>query len=98
METKDFNKTEDLILKFAEIKGIKESEARKDVKTLIQIMQDLILDVEHDGLDIYGFTRWEISEIPERERFNPKTLKKFISPKHFVVKPKVSTKLKKLVK
>lgn len=91
-------KKEDLVAKVAEKMGTPKTKAKETVETVIDAMVDLILDETHDGLDIFGFTKWVVSEVPERTARNPRTSEPIVVEAHNRVSAKISSNLKKAVR
>lgn len=99
----NFNKTTDLVEMVStklttEEKKCSKVKAKEVVDTVLESMKDLILDETHDGLDIYGFTKWEVTAVEERQGRNPQTGESIIIPSHNQLKTKASSVLKSAVR
>lgn len=51
---------------------------------------------ECGGINLVGFAKSEVVDVPKKERQNPKTGEKFIAPEHKAVKVKISKKFKNM--
>ena len=71
-------------------------ECKEITEAFIKTMQDAV--IEDGGVDFYGFMRIEKAVQPARERINPTTREKFVSPEKFVPKAKFSSRFKEAVK
>ena len=99
----NFNKTTDLVEMVAtklttEEKKCSKVKAKEVVDTVLESMKDLILDEAHDGLDIYGFTKWEVKEVEEKQARNPQTGEMITVPAHNVIKAKISASVKNAIR
>lgn len=100
----NFNKKIDLVelvaerMADAEGKKVSKKRAEEIVETVLASMKDLIIDEEHDGLDIYGFVRFVVSTVKEKETRNPRTGSSQITPEHRQVRAKFSSVLKEAVR
>ena len=99
----NFNKTTDLVEMVAtklttEEKKCSKVKAKEVVDTVLESMKDLILDETHDGLDIYGFTKWEVKEVEEKICRNPKDGSDVVVPAHNQIKAKISKSVKDAVR
>lgn len=89
------NKTE-MINAYAERYETSKVFAKEVVNNMIELMQDAVIN--DGGFDFYGFMKVEKAVQPARERVNPTTGIKFMSPEKFVPKAKFSSRFKEAVK
>lgn len=93
---KNFNKTEDLVLKVAELGNTTKTKAKESVDVVIDAIIELIKDETHDGLQIYGFETWEVKEKKAREYRNPQNGEPVLKNAENFVSSKLAKKIKKL--
>ena len=84
------------IAKYAEMHETSKAQAKIIVNNMIETMQSAV--IEDGGVDFYGFMKIEKFTQPARERLNPTTGEKFISPEKFIPKAKFSSRFKDAVK
>ncbi len=91
-------KKEDLVARVAEKMGTPKTKAKETVETVIDAVKELIVDETHDGVDVFGFAKFEVRQVPERIGRNPKTSETITIPAHDQLKCKLSSAMKNLVK
>lgn len=64
-------KKQDLINKYADIKGLTKKDAGEVIDTVFDLIKDAIIN--EGGLDIYGFGKFEVVQRAERKGRNPQT-------------------------
>ena len=93
-----FNTKKEMIEKVAEKRSISKVKAKEMVEDILEVVEELIMDETHDGLDIYGFGKIEIVEVPEKIGRNPKTGESITIPKHYKPKAKLSKRIKDMIR
>lgn len=94
----NFNTKKEMIELLAEKREISKVKAKEMVEDVLEVMEELIKDETHDGLDVYGMFRAEVTEVPEKERRNPSNGTTFMAKAHNAIKFKASSRLKNLIK
>ena len=94
----NFNTKKEMIKTLAAKKEISKVKAKEMIEDVIGVMEELVLDKTHDGLDIYGFMKIPVKEVPERKARNPQDGTEVIVPAHYSPKPKMSKRIKDLVR
>lgn len=85
--------TNEFINKYAEINEISKKQSKEEIERFISAFKELTFE---GGVDIRGFIKSEVVDVPAKKGRNPKTGKVIdIAPKK-VVKIKVSSKFKNL--
>lgn len=93
-----YNTKKEMIEKVAEKRNISKVKAKEIVEDVISVMEELIMDETHDGLDVYGLVRFEVKEVPERMARNPKTSETIKIDSHNKISAKISSRMKKAVR
>ncbi len=93
-----YNTKKEMIEKVAEKRNISKVKAKEIVEDVISVMEELIMDETHDGLDVYGLVRFEVKEVAEKTARNPQTSETVIVPAHNQIKAKISSKIKKAIR
>lgn len=93
-----YNTKKEMIETLAKKRGISKVKSKEMIEDVIGVMEELILDKTHDGLDIYGFMKIPVKEVPERKARNPRDGSEVIVPTHYSPKPKMSKRIKDLVR
>ena len=93
-----FNTKKEMIETLATKKGFSKAKAKEMIEDVLEVMEELIMDEAHDGLDIYGLVKFEVKEIPSRERRNPSTGEIFIAESCNQIKARMSSRIKKAIK
>lgn len=93
-----FNTKKEMIETLATKKGISKVKAKEMIEDVLGVMEDMIMDEMHDGLDVYGLARFEVKTVAEKTARNPKTGESIVVPKHNQIRAKVSSKIKKAVR
>ena len=93
-----FNTKKEMIEKVAEKRSISKVKAKEMVEDILEVVEELIMDETHDGLDIYGLVKFEVKEVAEKTARNPKTSETIIVPRHNQIKAKMSSKIKKAIR
>lgn len=94
----NFNTKKEMAEALARRKNISKVKAKEMVEDVVGVIEEMILDETHDGLDIYGMFRIEVKGVPETIRRNPKDGSTVVSPAHNRPVAKISSSLKKKVK
>lgn len=85
--------TNEFINKYAEINEISKKQSKEEIERFISVFKELTFE---GGVDIRGFIKSEVVNVPAKKGRNPKTGETIdIAPKK-VVKIKVSSKFKNL--
>lgn len=82
----------DFVDYFAEKNEITKSKAREIIDMFVDTYKSGT--IEKGGVNILGFMKSEIVDVPERETRNPKTGEKIVSPAKKVVKVKIAKKFR----
>lgn len=93
-----FNTKKEMIELLATKKEISKVKAKEMVEDVIGVMEELIMDEDHAGLDIYGLVKFEVKEVPERMARNPKTSETIKIDSHNKISAKISSRMKKAVR
>lgn len=93
-----FNTKKEMVETLATKKGISKVKAKEMVEDVLGVMEDMIMDETHDGLDVYGLVRFEVKEVPERMARNPRTSESIKIDSHNKISAKISSRLKKAVR
>lgn len=93
-----FNTKKEMIEALATKKGISKVKAKEMIEDVIGVIEDMIMDETHDGLDIYGIARFEVKEVAEKTARNPRDGSTVVVPRHNQIKAKMSSKIKKAVR
>lgn len=93
-----FNTKKEMIELLATKKEISKVKAKEMVEDVIGVMEELIMDEDHAGLDIYGLVRFEVKPVLEKTARNPQTGETIVVPAHNQIKAKMSQKIKKAVR
>lgn len=94
----NFNTKKEMVEALATKKNISKAKAKEMIEDVLGVMEELIMDETHDGLDVYGLVKFEVKEIAEKTARNPKTSETVIVPAHNQIKAKMSSKIKKAVR
>lgn len=94
----NFNTKKEMIEALATKKEISKVKAKEMIEDVLGVMEDMIMDETHDGLDVYGLVRFEVKEVSEKMARNPKTGETIIVPAHNKISAKMSSKVKKAVR
>lgn len=92
-----FNTKKEMVETLSKNKGISKVKAKEIIEDVLLVMEELIMDETHDGLDVHGLFKAEVKEIPDRERRNPKDGTVFIKKAHSSIKFKASSRIKKMI-
>lgn len=65
--------------KYAEINKISKAKSKEEILRFVETFK--ACTIENGGVDITGFIKSEVIDVPEREYRNPKTNEKGIKPK-----------------
>lgn len=85
--------TNEFINKYAEINEISKKQSKEEIERFISVFKELTFE---GGVDIRGFIKSEVVDVPAKKGRNPKTGETIdIAPKK-VVKVKVASKFKNL--
>lgn len=82
------------IEKYSEINDMSKTKARAEIERFIATFKSCTYDF--GGINLTGFAKSEVVDVPEKECRNPKTGETFTSPAHKTVKVKISKKFKNL--
>lgn len=93
-----FNTKKEMVETLATKKEISKVKAKEMIEDVLGVMEELIMDETHDGLDVYGLVKFEVKEVPERIARNPRDGSEVIVEKHNQIKAKISGSIKKKVK
>lgn len=94
----NFNTKKEMIESLATKKEISKVKAKEMIEDVLGVMEDMIMDETHDGLDIYGLVRFEVKEVPERMARNPMDGSTVVVHSHNRISTKISSRLKKAVR
>lgn len=92
-----FNTKKEMVEALATKKGISKVKSKEMIEDVLSVMEELIMDDTKDGLDVYGFFRAEVKEVPAKERRNPSTGETFTKEAHCTIKFKPSSRIKKAI-
>ena len=81
----------DLVKKLAELNNCTNQEAHVWLTNYVKAIEILLSDIEKDGVDIYGFETFYVSEKPSRKARNPMNGEVFYTKDSY----KLNTKLSK---
>ena len=85
------NKTE-FIAYYADKNNISKTQSKIEIDRFTETFADAT--AVNGGVNLIGYFKTEIADVPKRERMNPSTGKKFVAPAHKVVKLKAGAKIK----
>lgn len=73
------NGTNAFIDKYAEINKISKVKSKEEILRFVETFKGCT--IENGGVDITGFIKSEVIDVPEKEYRNPKTNEKIVKPK-----------------
>lgn len=85
--------TNEFINKYAEINEISKKQSKEEIERFISAFKELTFE---GGVDIRGFIKSEVVDVPAKKGRNPKTGETIDIPAKKVVKVKVASKFKNL--
>ena len=85
--------TNEFINKYAEINEISKKQSKEEIERFISVFKELTFE---GGVDIRGFIKTEVVDVPAKKGRNPKTGETIDIPAKKVVKVKVASKFKNL--
>lgn len=93
---KNLFRTEDIVAKVAELRGVSKVKAREEYDGVIDALKELIKDESHDGVAVHGLVTFEVVHKEARDARNPKTGETVKVEEKDVLKAKVTPSAKKL--
>ena len=85
--------TNEFINRYAEINEISKKQSKEEIERFISVFKELTFE---GGVDIRGFIKTEVVDVPAKKGRNPKTGETIDIPAKKVVKVKVASKFKNL--
>lgn len=85
------NKAE-FVAYYADKNEISKTQAKAEIDRFTETFTSATAD--ENGVNLTGYFKTEIVDIPKRERINPSTGKKFVAPAHKAVKLRAGKKIK----
>lgn len=85
--------TNEFINKYAEINEISKKQSKEEIERFISVFKELTFE---GGVDIRGFIKSEVVDVPAKKGRNPKDGTEISIPPHKIVKIKISKKFKNL--
>lgn len=85
--------TNEFINKYAEINEISKKQSKEEIERFISAFKELTFE---GGVDIRGFIKSEVVDVPAKKGRNPKDGTEISIPPHKIVKIKISKKFKNL--
>ena len=73
------NGTNAFIDKYAEINNMSKAKSKEEILRFIDVFKTCT--VENGGIELTGFIKSEVIDVPEKEYRNPKTNEKIVKPK-----------------
>ena len=83
----------DFVNYYADKNEISKTQAKAEIDRFTKTFADAT--AVNGGVNLTGYFKTEITDVPKRERINPSTGKKFVAPAHKAVKLKAGAKIKK---
>lgn len=85
--------TNEFINRYAEINEISKKQSKEEIERFISVFKELTFE---GGVDIRGFIKTEVVDVPAKKGRNPKDGTEISIPSHKIVKIKISKKFKNL--
>lgn len=85
--------TNEFINRYAEINEISKKQSKEEIERFISVFKELTFE---GGVDIRGFIKTEVVDVPAKKGRNPKTGETIDIPAKKVVKVKIASKFKNL--
>lgn len=82
------------IEKYSEINDMPKTKARAEIERFIATFKTCTYDF--GGINLVGFAKSEVVDVPEKNGVNPSTGAKIVIPAHKAVKVKISKKFRNL--
>lgn len=86
--------TNEFINKYAEINKISKKQSKEEIERFISAFKELTFE---GGVDMRGFIKSEVVDVPAKKGRNPKTMAEIDIPAKKVVKVKISSKFKNML-